>query len=290
MMTRLCLFGAACAIFLSSCVTLTQRKGASLDLDENVRARCVAILQGGLHDKEFWPAIHAAEGLTIGGHGDEVIAHLTPLLSTGLDDQQKCGVSRELVRAGDRAKAKIMLDILAGDDDFGHTHAAESLYKVGIIGEGVAMRKRFNDENADIKTRLMAAAALGKKGKPKAMKFIRENLEAEDKGTYQIAAWILARIGSERDIEPLRARLGDSGDPIVDAYIVNALATLGDPAGLAALEKNLSSRDPAIRTYAAVFAGDARAVSLAPKLQQLLDDPNADTRYRAAQSLLDLAR
>ena len=275
------------AALLTSCVTL--RPSGGLTLEQKTRDRCVEILRGGIRDKEFWPSIHAAEGLTIAGHGDEVTAHLSGVSLEDLDDQQKCGVSRELVRAGDRSRAKIMLDILAGEDSFGHTHAAESLYKVGIIGNGVAMRKRFNDENADVKTRLMAAAALGKKGNPKAMAFIRENMSAEDEDTYRISAWILGRIGGKRDIALLQSRLGDSSDPVVTAYLNHSLATLGDEGGLAALEANLESNDPAIRTYAATFAGDARVYSVAPRLRQLLGDSHPDVRYRAAQSLLDLA-
>ena len=38
----------------------------------------MTILRGGMQGDEFWPAIHAAEGLTLGGHGDEVIEYLTP--------------------------------------------------------------------------------------------------------------------------------------------------------------------------------------------------------------------
>jgi cephalosporin-C deacetylase-like acetyl esterase len=45
-----------------------------------------------------------------------------------------------------------------------------------------------------------------------------------------------------------------------------------------------------VRTYAAEFAGDARAASVAPKLVELLDDENVDVRVRSAQALLVLAQ
>ncbi|MFT5467190.1 MAG: sialidase-1 [Verrucomicrobiales bacterium] len=273
---------------LNSCVT-GRIASPRFVLEPAVREQCVKILNSGLKGDEFWPSIHAAEGLTIGGHGAEVQAYLEPKLSSVKDDQQRCGIARELVRAGDRSKAQVMLDILAGDDPHGHTHAAESLYKVNIIGDGVWMRRRF-EESDNITLRLMAAAALAKKGNRKAMRFLRESMTSDDEGTYRIAAWILGRIGGKRDAELLRARLGESDDPVVDAYLNNSLAALGDPAGLAALKANLSSSDPALRTYAATFAGDARAIWLAPHLQQLLSDPHPDARYRAAQSLLDLER
>lgn len=288
MKLRICfLLAALAAIFLNSCVT-GRMVGPRLVLESDVRGECVKILQAGLRDRDFWPAIHAAEGLTIGGYGADVRAYLEPRLETETDDQRRCGIARELVRAGDRSKAQVMLDILAGDDPHGHTHAAESLYKVGEIGDGEWMWKRFEDESGDIKLRLMAAAALGKKGNRKAMHFLRESMKSDDEQTYQIAAWILGRIGNKSDIELLRSRLGDSNDPVVEAYLNHSLAALGDEAGLAELKKNLASRDPAIRTYAATFAGDADAIWLAPNLQQLLSDPHPDARYRAAQSLLDL--
>ncbi|MEM7011325.1 MAG: HEAT repeat domain-containing protein [Verrucomicrobiota bacterium] len=280
------LFAALC---LTSCVTLNPLR-QKLTLDDATHDRCVEILRKGIQDPEHWPAIHAAEGLTLGGYGGEVLAYFDSKNWDHLDDQQKCGVARERVRAGHKEAAQVMIEILEGDDPFGHTHAAESLYKVGIIGDCVYMRKRFEDERGDIKLRLMAAAALAKKGDREAFVFLRDSMQSDDEDTYRIAAWILGRVGGKRDIALLKSRLGDSDDPVVEAYLNNSLAALGDAEGLAALEANLGADDPALRTYAATFAGDARAYHLAPKLQQLLDDPHLDARYRAAQSLLYLSR
>ena len=60
----------------------------------------------------------------------------------------------------------------------------------------------------------------------------------------------------------------------------------GDPVGIAALGASLDSEDPAFRTYAATFAGDAGLTHLAPKLIEMLDDPHEDAAIRAAQTLL----
>ena len=275
------------SVMLSSCASLPNR--GKIDLDSETRERCLSVLRSGMRSSEFWPSIHAAEGLTLGGHGEEVIAYLSPKLPLETDDQQRCGLSRELVRAGDRDKAQVMLDILEGEDDHGHIHAAESLYKVNVIGDGKAMRRAFH-EGEDIKLRLMAAAALGRKGNAKAMSFLRESMNSEDTDTYRIAAWILGRIGNRSDIERMRRRLDDATDPVAKAYLEHSMAALGDSAGLEALEANLSSSDPAIRTYAATFAGDARATHVAPRLKKMLNDPHLDARYRAAQSLLFLSR
>ena len=136
-----------------------------LDLDEATHAQCLEVLREGLAAEDFWPSIHAAEALTLGGYGDEVIAALAPKLASETDDQRRCGLARELVRAGQRLQAHVMLQILAGDDPHGHVHAAESLYKVQEIGDGRAMRRRF-ERSEDLRLRVMAAGALGQCGNP----------------------------------------------------------------------------------------------------------------------------
>jgi sialidase-1 len=265
------------------------KTGDTIALSDDVRTRCVKVLTDGLHSDEFWPSIHAAEGLTLGGYGGIVREHLGPKLATQLDDQQRCGVSRELTRAGDREKRNVMLKILAGEDDFGHIHAAESLYKVEEIGDGIAMRRAF-EQTENLRLQVMAAAALGRCGNPEAMAFVREILNHDDPEIYKLGAWILGRIGSPSDIPLLTKHLSRCPDKLTRAYFDNSLAALGDSNGLAALAKSLSSDDPAVRTYAATFAGDARAVGLADALTKMLDDPYADARYRAAQSLLFMTR
>src|SRR5690606_22408226 len=79
-----------------------------LKLEEATHARCLKVLREGLASDDFWPSIHAAEGLTLGGYGDEVIAALTPKLASETDDQRRCGLARELVRAGQRLQTRVM--------------------------------------------------------------------------------------------------------------------------------------------------------------------------------------
>ena len=274
------------ATFLSGCDSIPRSQG-TIYLDDATRDKAVEVLREGLHADDFWPSIHAAEGLTLGGHGDEVRAYLEPKLATDHDDQHRCGISRELVRAGDKSKVAVMAGILRGSDDYGHIHAAESLYKVYEVGDPKAMRRAF-EQDENIKLELMAAAALARHGDLDAIVVIRENLNSDDDEALRISAWILGRIGNQDDIEPMRARLPGVTDPVLKAYLEHSMAALGDPEGLAALGRNLSSSDGAIRTYAATFAGDAKAAQFAPKLKKMLDDPHPDARYRAAQTLLVL--
>lgn len=293
-------FCVAVMIYLLTSRTLADDKATSADegakptawqlkLNESQQQKCLAILRDGMRGDEFWPSIHAAEGLTRAGQGSEVIKFLSPKMKTEKDDQRRCGVARELVRAGDKSVASVMLEILAGDDPHGHKHAAESLFKVNEIGDGRAMRRAFA-QTENVKLQLMAAAALARSGNPAAMKLLREKLADPDQETSTTAAWILARIGSKEDITQLRKNLHAAKDDMTRCYVENALATLGDEHGLRSFARNLAHDDPAIRTRAATFVGDARATSVADHLLRLLDDDNLDVRVRSAQSLMVLSR
>ncbi len=285
-------FAGRCSLLLlvMQCLEVKQVNAADTFVMSNeLRDRCLKTLRDGLNSDEFWPSMHAAEGLTLAGHGDEVRQCLAPKLPLEKDDQHRCGLARELVRAGDRSKTQVMLDILVGADPYGHVHAAESLYKVDEIGDGKAM-KRAAKQTENMNLHLMAAAALANTGDKKALQQLRERLADADPETRKIAAWILGRIGDASDFAQLRKNIESAPDALSRAYNEHSLAALGAADGLRALVANLQDEDPAVRTYAATFAGDTKQVSLAPALIPLLDHENLDVRVRAAQSLLVLAQ
>ena len=259
-----------------------------ISLDTATRAKCLSVLRGGLHGDEFWPSMHAAEGLTLGGQGLEVVEYLTPQLTTETDDQHLCGIAREIVRAGDRSAVQIMLNILAGENNYGHVHAAESLFKVFDIGDGQSMQRAYAQSD-NLKLKLMAAGALVHGGVGQPLQTVRDLLKDGDPSNYTIAAWVLGQIGDRSDIPRLQAQLSRCPDPATRANFEHALAILGDPDGQQALQQNLTSQDNAIRTYAATFAGDARVITARARLTIMLDDSHPDARIRAAQSLLMLA-
>lgn len=255
-----------------------------------VREKAVAVLREGLTapgPEDFWAAMHAAEGLTAAGHATEVRAALAPRLATEEDPRRRCGLARELVRAGDREQVRILAEILAGDDSRGHVHAAESLFKVGEIGHAAAMDRAFAGRE-NVSLHLMAAAALARRGGAEPLAAIRAALAGRDPEGIMLAGWILGQIGADADIEPLRAALPRAATPVSRAFLEHALALRGDAAGLAALARNLDSADDAIRIAAANLAGEARAAAAGPQLARLLDDPVLDARIRAAHSLLVL--
>lgn len=278
------------ALALSAC-SVEPPPVTRMKLAQATEGKAITVLREGLRvtgEENFWISMHAAEGLTLGGLGNEVIEYLEPKLATESDAQRLCGLARELVRAGKREHVAVMTEVLSRPDSYGHTHAAESLYKVNEVGDEAIMRERF-EKGGDIKLRLMAAAALARQGDEKALAFIRESRDGADPDGLMISAWILGIIGDGSDIEPLRKRLADASTPVIHGYVVNALAVLGDPEGLALLARDLEDPDPAIRTYA-TFAGDAKAYSTQPLLEAMLDDPFQDARVRAAQTLLQLSQ
>lgn len=260
-----------------------------LSLSDSEQTQCLTVLRKGLKGSDFWPAMHAAEALTLAGRPSEVIAALSPLLATETDDQKRCGIARELARAGQRQHVRLLLNILSEEKSHGHTHAAESLFKVSEIGDGTVLRKRMQEAH-DPGLKVMSAAALARCGSPSARQMLRELLAGSDATASSLAAWALGQTGNRSDIPAIQRAMSKATTDSTRAFFENALAILGDSDGLKAMEKGLWSSDRAVRTYAANFAADARASSLKAKLLTLLDDSHGDAAIRAAQSLLVMSQ
>ena len=257
-------------------------------LPPDVLERCLETLRQGMKSDEFWPAIHAAEGLTLAGHGDEVIAALRDRLPAERDDQRRCGLARELIRAGDRSPLPILLDILSNPESTGRVHAAESLFKLGETGDQKQLRAAF-EQAEHPPLQLGAAAALAKAGETDALQVLRKQLQSPDPSTRIPVAFALAQVGGPQDIDPLLKTLDVETDNLARVFLVNALANLGHPKGQQELFRNLDATDATARTMSAENAGHARCVDCQAKLILLLDDSTLDTRIRAAQSLIVLS-
>lgn len=279
----------AFVVILPSGGTLRADAPHTIPLDDALRDRCVAILRAGFTSNEFWPSMHAAEALTQAGYGREVLEKLKPKLEKEEDLQRRCGLAREMTRAGDRAYVRVLFETLTNKNPHGHIHACESLFKVNEIGDGAALRAAFEENGAPSKT-IMAAASLARSGNLPALAAMRKLVRDEKGEVSMIAAWALGRLGDASDVPALRDGAARYFDPAVRAFFEHALAALGDPAGMAALIKNLSHKEAAVRIYAAEFAPDARAVDARDGLIRLLDDENLDARIRGAQALIRLSK
>jgi len=270
---------------MTSACNVAERSSSRVEAD--VRERCVRVLKTGLSSDEFWPSMHAAEALTQAGFDDVVLKALGGRLDAETDDQRRCGLAREMARAGDRRHVGVMLSILANKQSNGRVHAAESLYKVHGIGDGKALRAALDE--GDPALELMAAAALVRGGDEAQLARVRRHLAGSDARARRIAAWILGRLGDRSDWPALQRLAGTETDPLSNCFVINALAQLGAPGALEQVERNLQHEDTKVRAYSAQTVGDCRAAHLIKPLVRLLDDPNLDTRIRAAQSILLIA-
>lgn len=281
------LLGACLMGFLSLLDSARAEEPISLTSAE--RERCLAVLRTGLRSDEFWPAMHAAEALTVTGQGEEVIAALKPRLPQETNDQRRCGLARELARAGDRDAVAVLFAILGDPKSNGRIHAAESLYKVGEIGDGTLLEAAMAQTDL-AQLQLMAAAALAKAGRMPALALLRQKLQSEDRLVRNTVCFALARLGDPSDVTALTARLQSETDPLARANLIQALACLGDSRGRELLAQSLTAPEPGIRAAAAEHAGHARCTEYRNPLLKLLDDPALDPRIRAAQSLVLLSR
>jgi sialidase-1 len=261
----------------------------TITLDAELQSRCQEILRGGLKSEEFWPSMHAAEGLSKNGFAPEVVKHLEPKLEPEKDAQHRCGLARELIRAGDTSKVSILVEVLASSDSYGHVHACESLYKVFQIGDPKLLRQAMASKDKPLLA-IMAAAALSRTGDTAALSSLRDYVRHDDALVARTAAWVLGRVGNRQDIPELQLSGRRFMDPLTKAYFEHSIAALGDPNAVVALVANLKHADPAVRTYACEFAPDARAALGRDRLVELLDDPLLDIRIRAADALLRLSR
>ncbi len=257
-------------------------------------SECMSILRGGLASEEFWPAMHAAEALTYAGAGSEVIAALTSRLPDEQDDQRRCGLVRELYRAGDHSRLQILFDVLGNPLSKGRTHAAESLYKIGQTADKNLLREAMN-QSESIPLQIMAAAALVKAEDPDAKDLVRRQLQSSDTTARNLSAWVIGRHGNKDDAKLVKALLqketsATSKDEMSVTFLAVSLATLGDTEGRVVLVNQLSSPNPTARAMAAEFAGLSRTTEALEKLKELLKDSSLDVRIRSAQSILALSK
>jgi len=251
-----------------------------------VHERALVVLREGLNSGQFWPSMHAAEALSRASHGAEVRAALESRLPQEPDDQRRCGLARELYRAGDRSAAATLFEVLGSANPHAHVHAAESLYKLRLVGDGRALQAAFTEQSPP-QLRIMAAGALAAHGDATAMQFVRSSLTSRDRETARTAVWLLGSIGQPRDLVALRVALAREADASMRMSIALAMATLGDPAGLRLLKQGLRAPEASIRAQSAASAAEVAAdPELISLLTGLLGDPDLDVRIRAAQALL----
>ena len=213
-------------------------------MDPGLRSICLDILRGARIRTSSGRQCTRPKCLNRAGNSGEVRRTLAPRLAAETDAQRRCGLARELVRAGDLSRTTLLFQVLSAPDPYGHVHAAESLYKLGQPDDGGVLRVAM-ESGETAKLQLMAAGALAAGGDPMARKFIRDRLlQPEDTEARRTAAWLLARLGDNSDIPTLSKCAGSESDLVTKAYLENALASLGNSAGLAALRRIYTTAMP----------------------------------------------
>ena len=263
-------------------------------VDPQLISECMSILRSGLASDEFWPAMHSAEALTYANSGSEVAAALKDRLPNEQDDQRRCGLIRELYRAGNHSHLQILFEILGNPASKGRTHAAESLYKIGQTADKKLLREAMN-QSESIPLQIMAAAALVKAKDSAAMELVRRQLRSSDPTARNLSAWVIGRHGNKDDATLVKALLqketsATTKDEMSVTFLAVSLASLGDSEGRAALIHQLNSSNPTARAMAAEFAGLSRTTEALEKLKELLIDSALDVRIRSAQSIIALSK
>lgn len=253
-----------------------------------LRARCLRVLREVLAMTDnFWAAMHAAEGLTQLGHADEVVSALVPRLLAEPEEKRKCGLARELARAGDTARIGVLTAALADRNGTARVQAAESLFKLGVPGDRGALLSALDD--GDVVLGLMAAAALIRLGESMLLSRVRARLAAEDPVARRIAVWVVGQLGDAEDLPTLASMRPHEAEPLAGCFLVDAMARLGSADALRAVAGNLADDDQTIRAYAAQTLGEVGQKIHLPALAERLMDPDSDVRARAAHSAIAIS-
>ena len=249
-----------------------------------LRWRAVAQLREGMASEEFWPGMHAAEGLTRAGFGASVAYDLQPRLADEKDHQRRCGLAREIVRGGDATAVEILRSILLDPASNGRIHAAESLFKVGQTGDRDVLRQAVGGDDPIFA--IMAAAALAGAGEKEPLARLRALLAHPDARARRTAAWALGQVGDATDVPALRALAPKETEPLSVAFVWNALARLGAPEAVEKVVAALANEDQAVRTYAVETLGVCGDTTHLPLIAKAMQDSNLDTRIRAAEAVV----
>lgn len=255
--------------------------------EQAVYSRCQKILIEGLMSEPFWPRMHAAEGLTATGKSDVVLSFLPAMLLVEEDDRKRCGLARELIRAGDESKIDILTEILAEPESNGRIHAAESLFKVQRIGDPVLMFKCAKD-NTNPRIQMWACAALIRAGHEKYLPVLRQFLSSRDPLEYALSVYILGQLGDRNEIYLTKTDMKQFSEPLHSFFYTAGFVYTNDSDAICKLQTYLNHEDKTIRALSAHTAGSALICSCQKRLIALLDDPVCDVRIRSAHALLSM--
>ena len=208
--------------------------------------------------------MHAAEALTLAGHGPGGARR------AGEADRDR---RPEAVRAGPRGGPRRRPDEARRSCSRSSTSPARTATRTppracsrwprSATARSCGPR---SPQDADLRLKLMAAAALARCGHPTALDAVRKRLTDPDVEIRKVAAWVLGQLGDSvrRGADP-RPGWTKETDPLAKAYFVHALALLGDADGRKALGANLDvvrrGREDLRRRVRRVLPGSPRSAT-----------------------------
>ena len=251
-----------------------------------LRGKCISVCKEAFDvgtDDDFWARMHAAEALTAADQTQWVKNKLRQMLKHGWNAQHMCGLCREMVRAGADEYEQPMVSVLMRPEYGGATHAAESLFKVGKLGQRDLMEKAAAGKDPVLG--MMACAALVRAGDRDKLQRRREGLTSAVERERGVACWVLGQIGEDSDIPGIRQASADwTGEAKVSARV--ALARLGDPQCRERIFDLLKDGEEKHLTAVCEALAAMKLKAARPHLIPLLDDARLDVRVRAAHALI----
>lgn len=232
--------------------------------------------------------MHAAEALSDLGRGQEVIRELEADFSHVPNVTHRVGLAREWVRAGDDSKVRVLVAELADLNSAGRIHAAESLWKLGRVGdEQVLIQAARHSDNLSLRIYASAAYLRSSDEPAREIDTIVDGLMDSHSIDCVRAAFVLGRIDYPEAAEVLRKHIDPlSKDSLEYAF---GLMSIGLQSGfLSAGDVMLLAEHeiPGVRAQFAHILPELLIPSGDLVLQKLLFDEDLDVRIRASHTVL----
>jgi sialidase-1 len=209
------------------------------------------------------------------------------MLEKETDDSKRCGLAREIVRAGDKSKIKILSRILADPNSNGRGHATESLYKIEKLGNLDLLVKCAGDDEHR-KVQMWSCAALVRAGHKEFLPVLRRFVSSNDPLENSLSTYILGQLGEIRQKELVKERLKEQPKSLYSFFYTAGLVYMKDECALQQLPEFFESKDETIRSLAINTAGTVNPYRFKQKAINMLKDSADNVRIRAAHALINM--
>ena len=277
----------AISVLLCGCKN-TQELPPVYLLRANVHDKCIATLREALKSDEFWPSVHAAEGLIDAGYSFDAVPVLIEKLASETQSVYRAGLASALIRSGQKEAITILQDILLGSDEIAKEEAVKGMFHLATVADTSVVQHVVRSTGNQVLS-IYASALLHVTEKDKKLNEIRDALAADDSAVRVAASDIIPIIGSsDPDTTRLLVNLNNASADLESFYTIRALAMMNHSEARTTLIQFTRHQDPSIRQKAAYALAESWVVEEIDLLYALLEDPSLAVRVRAAHALLIL--